>query len=141
VPKQVRSHHPSKPGGVLSSQAVSAQLVVTRIHCLRMMRTLLTVLTVFSSVLRMLMILLPARPPERDLQASAHAALRRARGFGKSVRSSAFILLNAIIDNPHMRAVAQIEQPAYRVLGHAKLFGELNLRPSSRAPSRRARNW
>jgi hypothetical protein len=46
------------------------------------------------------MILLPARPPERDLQASAHAALRRVRGFGKSVRSSAFILLNAIIDNP-----------------------------------------
>jgi hypothetical protein len=88
-----------------------------------------------------LMILLPARPPERDLQASAHAALRRVRGFGKSVRSSAFILLNAIIDNPHMRAVAQIEQQAYRVLGHAKLFGELKLRPSSRAHSRRARNW
>jgi len=62
-----------------------------------MLLAMLTVLTVFSSVLRILMILLPARPPERDLQASAHAALRRARGFGKSVRSSVFILLNAII--------------------------------------------
>lgn len=31
--------------------------------------------------------------PERDFQASAHAALRRARG--QSMRSSAFILLSA----------------------------------------------
>ena len=33
--------------------------------------------------------------PERDFQASAHAALRRARGLGKSMHSSAFILLSA----------------------------------------------
>src|ERR1043166_7438040 len=32
-----------------------------------------------------------------------------------------------------MRAVAQIEQPAHRVLGHAELFGELELRPTARA--------
>ena len=49
-----------------------------------------------------------------------HAALRRGRGFGKSMRSA-----QRLIDDPHVGAVAQIEQPSHRILRHAKHFGEL----------------
>src|SRR5205814_275588 len=39
----------------------------------------------------------------------------------------------SFVDDPHLRAMAEIEQAAHGVLGHAELFGELELGPAPRA--------